>query len=347
MRSENCMFLKEAIYSGLLLLLIIAFFSGCNPEDSSSDVYEESWKFIVYGDTAANDANHRAVLQTIMNYTPDFKFIINVGDVVANGELLSDWYIWQQACDDILGGTGQYIIPPKYMAAPGNHDMVNTPQGLTNWQTFLYGQAQQFGNNGIYFNFDYKNVRFIILDSNYFSSFGMGPQYDMMMEAIQNNPKEWLFVFWHHPIFDFGPKQYRDDIHETWGIPLYQNNCNIIFMGHAHFYVRTKKLELNGEINPPLDPDNGTVQIVTGNGGIGLSDLDPNKDGNAYMIESCQDEYHGYCEITIDGDIAHLRHILAGGAVFDETFYILGDNRRRVSIINPAAHELGKRVYRQ
>jgi hypothetical protein len=328
MRLGKNRFLLKSIYIVLQLLLIIVFLHKCKDANLSRADHEESWKFIVYGDTAANDANHRAVLQAIMNYTPDYKFIINVGDVVANGELLDDWYIWQQACDDILGGTGQYSIPPEYMAAPGNHDMVNTPQGLANWLTFLYGQAQQFGNDGVYFNFDYKNARFVILNSNYFSSSGMGPQYDMMMEVIQNNPKEWLFAFWHHPIFDFGPKQYRDDIHDAWGIPLYQYKCNIIFVGHAHFYVRTKKLELNGEMNPPLDPVNGTVQIVTGNGGIGLSDLDPNKDGNAYMIESCQDEYHGYCEITVDGEIVHLRHILADGTVFDEKLYASRDNNR-------------------
>jgi len=329
MRSENCQFLQKAICFGLPLLLISAFLSACNSYDLNSDDQEESWKFIVYGDTALNDANHRAVLQAIMNYTPDYKFIINVGDVVADGELLSDWQTWQQACVDILGGTGQYTSPPQYMAAPGNHDMVNTPQGFANWLTFLYGQVQQFGNDGIYFYLDYKNARFVILNSNNFASVGQGPQYDMLMEAIQNNPKEWLFVFWHHPIFDFGPKQYRDDIHETWGIPLYQNKCNIIFVGHAHFYVRTKKLELNGEMNPPLDPINGTVQIIAGNGGIGLSIVDPNKDGNGYMLESYQDDYHGYCETMIDGSMARLRHILVDGSVFDEKFYTSGNNPPR------------------
>lgn len=89
---------------------------------------------------------------------------------------------------------------------------------------------------------------------------------------------------------------------------------------HVHYYVRTKKLELNGEMNPPLDLDNGTVQIVTGNGGASLKTVDPNHDGNGYMVESYIGDY-GYCELTVDEDTLHLRHILRNGTVLDEEFY--------------------------
>ncbi len=296
----------------------------------------ESWKFIIYGDTRSLDNNHRAVLQAIVNNTPDYKFMINVGDVVHNGELLSDWQIWQKACDDILGGIGQNSYPPKYMACPGNHDEVKTLYGLANWTTFLYGQAQQFGNNGTHFYFDYENARFIILNSDYNPIVKAGPQYDMLMEAIQNNPKQWLFAIWHNPIFDFGPKDYRDDIHESWGIPLYENKCDIMFMGHAHYYIRSKKLELNGEMNPPLDSFSGTVHIVTGNGGASLYNLDPNHDGNGYMVEAYTDTYYGYCELTVDGNTLLFRHILSDGSIIDEELHLKPDNPPSVSILNPS-----------
>lgn len=279
---------------------------------------QDAWKWIAYGDTRTNDDDHRAVLQAIMDNTPDYKFIINVGDVVANGTEISDWDIWQAACDDVLGGTGQDQVPPKYMSCPGNHDKCDDPVGLTNWNTYLPGQAQQFGNDGKYFVLDYENARIIILDSD--ASPMTGEQYDMMVDAIENNPKTWLFTVWHHPIFQFGSRDYRDDIHDTWGVPLYENGCDIMFMGHDHFYVRTKKLELNGDKNPPLDPDRGTVQVVTGNGGAPLYAVNPNNDGNGYMVEMYVKE-HGYTELTVDGDTLYLRHILKDGTVFDETYY--------------------------
>jgi len=114
------------------------------------------------------------------------------------------------------------------------------------------------------FTFDYENARFLVLDSD--KSPRAGAQLDMMMNAIQNNRKTWLFVITHYPIFDFGTYSYNDDIHDTWGIPLYQYGCDILFVGHDHFYLRTKKLELNGDINPPLDLEKGTVQINSSNG---------------------------------------------------------------------------------
>ena len=39
---------------------------------------------------------------------------------------------------------------------------------------------------------------------------------------LENNPKTWLFMITHKPIFDYGPKSYEDDIHDEWGVPLYE-----------------------------------------------------------------------------------------------------------------------------
>ncbi len=300
-------FLNLHIFTILLSILILP-----------TIVFAQSWKWIAYGDTRSSDKQHRAVLQSIMNNTPDYKFMINVGDVISNGTDDSDWATWQKAVDDILGGAGQDQTPPKYMSAPGNHDDCGDSAGLANWHKHLPGQAQQYGNDGIFFVFDYENARFIILDS--ISSSLTGEQHTKMMDAIENNPQTWLFVFWHKPIFVFGKKNYEGKIHESWGIPLYQNGCDIMFMGHAHHYVRTKKLELNGDKNPPLDANNGTAQIITGNGGVSTNSTNPDADGNGYMVKNYT-KNHGYCEFTVDGNVLHLRHILADGTIFDEEYY--------------------------
>ena len=51
----------------------------------------EPWKFIVYGDTRNNPPRrqHSEVLQSIVAITPDYKFIINVGDIVDHGEIVA------------------------------------------------------------------------------------------------------------------------------------------------------------------------------------------------------------------------------------------------------------------
>ncbi|MEW6517625.1 MAG: metallophosphoesterase [candidate division FCPU426 bacterium] len=281
------------------------------------------WKFIMYGDTRTDDAAHRGVLTAITTTSQDYRFLINVGDVVEDGTRTDLWNVWQQACDDILGGTGQLLVPPKYMSAAGNHDALASPAGLANWTAYLPGQAAQFGNDGRFFFFDYENARFVILN-NYESL--SGPQYALLLQAIQTNPHPWLFAVWHQPIFDFGPKIYEGTIHTTWGVPLYQNGCDIIFAGHAHYYVRTLKLGLDGTLNPPLDASAGTAQIVTGNGGAPLVAVDENHDGNGYMVAYSYDQsqtgYYGYTELEINGASMTLRHIRASdSAVMDTAVY--------------------------
>ena len=279
------------------------------------------WKWIAYGDTRTNDAAHRSVLQSMKNNTPDYKFIINVGDDVEDGTNVLLWNTWQTACDQILGGTGQSSVPPKYMTAAGNHEKLEFG-GLANWRTFMSGQVTQFGNDGKYFTFDYEDARFVVL---YSETENDAAQQQYYLDAIKNNPKKWLFAVWHKPIFDFGPKVYEAGIHQNWGAPFYQNGGDIIFMGHAHQYVRTVKLNLNGEMNPPLDPINGTTQVITGNGGAPLYPVDENSDGNGYMVAYSFDQnnswFYGYTELTVDGDTLYLRHFSANGVVMDEEVY--------------------------
>ena len=277
-----------------------------------------SWKWIAYGDNRSDDFLHRLVLESITKKTPDYKFVINVGDVVNDGVVTSQWDTWQKACNDWLGGTGQDQVPPKYMAAPGNHDNTEMTDGLSNWNTYLPGQVREYGREGKYFVFDYENARFIILDSD--KSPNTGSQYTMLLNAIADNPKTWLFAVWHHPLFDFGPKRYEDFLHDTWGVPLYLAGCDMIFTGHAHFYVRTKKMELNGDMNPPIDINNGTVQIVTGNGGAPEHQIVPDNDGNGYMLESSTMQ-KGYTELTVGTETLRLRHYLHNGTLYDEEFY--------------------------
>ncbi len=80
-----------------------------------------------------------------------------------------------------------------------------------------------------------------------------------------------------------------------------------------------------------MDPVFGTVQIVVGNGGADMHVLNPDEDGNRYMIESYTDEFFGYCEITIEDDALRLRHILTDGSVLDEVDYI---SLRRIRLNN-------------
>jgi len=289
----------------LMLILVAVFAVNANAEP---------WKFVIYGDARPDNDDRRDLLESIVENTPDYRFIINVGDVIEDGTIKSQWDEWQDACDDILGDTGQTNVPPEYMVVPGDQDNTESEDGMKNWRKYLRGQ-QRFGNNGAFFVFDYENARFIVLNSNASIT---GSQLEMLYDAIDSNKKKWLFALWHQPIFSFGEDPYHDVIHDNWGIPLYWGGCDIIFTGHDNYFARSEKLELNGQSFPFLDRDCGTVQIITGNGGVPFYDISA-LSSEYMMAELISDT--GYTELTIDGDILQLHHIDIDGNVVDEEIY--------------------------
>ncbi len=308
-------------YLKIFLSASLVFFIG------TSSIISQDWKCIMYGDTRDDNPEHKQVLQSMVKNTPDFKFIICSGDVVNRGDILSQWNDWYTTFTSVFGTTGQNQSPPLYMSTPGNHDATETSVGLANWNNFLSGQKKQFSDgkltqsNGKYFVVDYENARFIIMDSD--KSSVNGEQKTMLMNAIENNPKQWLIAVWHDPIFDFGEKKYEDEFHDAWGVPLYQYGADFLFMGDAHYYVRSKKLNLNGDKNPPLDSENGTTQIVVGNGGASMDVPVPNFDNNEYMLESYSttNSQFGYSELHFRGDSLFYKHIFRDGTVYDQAIY--------------------------
>jgi hypothetical protein len=314
------------------------------------------WKWVCYGDTRTNDASHRAVLAAIAAHTPDYQFIIHVGDMEVDGSVSAgpnSWASWKQAVDDNLGTTaldptgGQLNSPPQFMGAPGNHENIGTPAGQTNWSNFLPGQTQRYGNGGRFYWFDYNNARFVVMDTETTVDDINGAQRTMLLNAIQHNPQDWLFVIWHIPIFAFGAHTYNEaGVYTPWGAPLYQNGCDIILNGHAHYYCRTVKLGLNGQQVVPKDPLTGTVQVVTGNGGAPLAALDEALDANygnilAYSYDQSQAAYFGYTELTIDGKTCTLKHYAATGPlqgiVTDTATYTANPKPGWVSVSTPTA----------
>jgi hypothetical protein len=117
--------------NSFLGILIFFYLSSLN--------FAQDWKFIIYGDTRNDTYPHKEVLQSIVANSSDYKFIINVGDVVDNGIYETQWEAWNNKVTSVLGGLGQDQIPPRYMSTPGNHDKTETAAGLLNWNNYLPG----------------------------------------------------------------------------------------------------------------------------------------------------------------------------------------------------------------
>ena len=284
-----------------------------------------AWKFVVYGDTRSNVNDHKAVLQSIVANTPDYEFIMNVGDLVERGVRDYEWNdMWKSPVTEVLGTDGQ-TGSKRYYSCPGNHDDVELTGGLANWKNFLYGQCSDYPGptgNGTYFYFDHNNIRFIVLDEER----DYNQQEAMIIEAAMTNPNPWLFAVFHAQIFTYPDKLYDENLNIKFGKPLYEHGCDIIFMGDAHYYVKSKKLALDGTQTPDIDLENGTVHLVTGNSGANRDPIDnPNGDGFEWTIEGnymTSQSQIGYTEIEIVSDqLLHMKHILHNGSVLDSKSY--------------------------
>lgn len=295
-----------------MLLLVGSVFLSCV-------VHAQAWSFIVTGDSQSQDTWHRAILQAIKTTTPNYRFILNAGDLVQDGRIELQWKTWQTAYQEVLGDLGQEQVPPRVMAAPGNHDAVTDPGGLSNWKAFLPGQ-QRYGQDGRYFTFDCENARFVVLDNNQPMD---AEQYALLRHALTVAPKTWTFVVQHQPIFSTALNYYRKDMDKKWGTLLFQQGADILFTGHDHIYTRSNKLRLSGDRHPQVDLEHGVVQIVTGNGGALLTSLSllPEDEYMQAYPPAKTKSFHGYTEVTIKGNSATLRHIRTDNVVMDTATY--------------------------
>lgn len=318
-------------FKSCMLFLLLVFLLGKN-------IFAQDWKCIIYGDTRNDRTEHRQVLESITQNTPDYKFIINVGDVVDHGDREYEWNDWQNTVTSVLGTTGQDMVPPLYMATPGNHDATETTKGLNNWMKYLSGQNLLYctddinESSGKYFTFDHENVRFIILDSD--KSDTEGEQYQMLLNSLAENPQQWIIAIWHDPIFSFGEKSYEEEFNRLWGTELYKYGADFIFCGDAHYYVRSKKLALNGDKHPPIDEESGITHIVTGNGGAPIDVPDITHDGNEYLVagHATNSSHYGYTELHFKNDSLYLTHYLRDGNILDEAVYSPNKKNNTVSV---------------
>lgn len=219
---------------------------------------------------------YKQTLQNIVNAKP--AFLVDLGDIFMVDKLseksetnIRNRYVLLKSYYDLLGS-----IPLFF--AMGNHD------GETGWDTLYtknnrgeYFPDQTYDKN--YYSFEREHALFIVLDPYMYTSPKPGKdgwgwtlgktQYDWLKFILENSKADNKFVFIHHLVGGDGQgrggvefaKLYEwggynqdgsygfDARRPGWGKPIHQlladNNVDIIFKGHDHFYA---KQELDGII---------------------------------------------------------------------------------------------------
>ena len=195
-----------------------------------------------------------------------------------------------------------------------------------------------------YYSFDFGQVHFICLDSHDLDRRPSGEMAQWLKADLEKTKAKFLVAFFHHPPYTKGShdsdkegqliemREYIMPILESGGVDL-------IFNGHSHIYERS--MLINGAYHTPsipdgvilddgdghperdgpykksegLQPNNGTIAIVTGHGGTSNR-----RKGTHPLMRSISLD-HGSCLITIQGETITGEMLNSKGKIID-TFAI-------------------------
>ncbi|MCB0595166.1 MAG: metallophosphoesterase, partial [Phaeodactylibacter sp.] len=154
-----------------------------------------------------------------------------------------------------------------------------------------------------YYSFDYANVHFIILDSEYGPGRDPGsPMLVWLENDLQANTQDWTIVYWHHPPYSKGShdsdsesslREMRENV-----LPILEaNGVDLVMSGHSHSYERSFLLEghygSSGTLQPSMIIDNGNGQ-ANGDGPYQKIAAGPTPpDGAVYVVAGCSGKTSG------------------------------------------------------
>ena len=153
--------------------------------------------------------------------------------------------------------------------------------------------------NESYYSFDYGKVHFIALNSHDLDRSPSGAMAQWLKADLEETRADWVVCFFHHPPYTKGShdsdrERQLIEMREQIMPILESGGCDLTLTGHSHIYERSMLVDGayatptvaegvildDGDGDPTgdgayqktagLNPNNGSVNIVTGHGGTGV-----------------------------------------------------------------------------
>ncbi len=231
-----------AVMATALIVLLLFVFVDSNQIQLLQA--EDSFRFVVMSDsqgpnavTQINEKRLRQLLERVDELPTQPSFLLFGGDMVyGKDNVVSALNEWKDIVDD-------YFPLKKVYPAIGNHEDEKSFN-----RAFAYLPKNQLpGYEHTVYYFDYKNCRFIVLNSrcrddnyNYIIT---DEQLDWLEKALANSNKDHNFVMFHLPAYPVG-KYYRQSLdtnpkqrNALWDI-IDNYHVTAVFVGHEHNYNR-------------------------------------------------------------------------------------------------------------
>lgn len=273
------MYLHSALLSGLTPGTKYAYRVGTdgNYSDLNSFTTESSnavsFKFLVFGDSQSGDTN-------TPNYTPwhdtiqnafaankDAKFIVNMGDLVENGQYYVHWNNWFDAAKGVID-----TIPE--MSVQGNHETYITTSSNSIKPVFWMSQFKNPQNGpdnlkGQVYSYDYGNVHFVVLDSQQdeektVAGDILSSQKSWLEKDLASTTKQWKIVMFHKTPY-YNKATRTNELIKSVFTPVFDKyHVDLVFNGHDHGVSRTYPINNGVYVQKPSQ---GTIYYVTGRSG--------------------------------------------------------------------------------
>ena len=281
----------------------------------------KSFKFLVFGDSQSgisNDPDYRPWQKTVQKAFAahrDAKFVINVGDLVENGQSYAHWNNWFEAAKGVID-----TIPE--MAVQGNHEtyLPNFYESVKPTFCTVQFPLPQNGPEGLknqVYSFDYGPVHFVVLDSQEEEE---APSMGISWKT-KNNGWRTIFPKLKRPGKLFysikpliisrrpGPMKCSRPLLS----PIFDRyHVDVVFNGHDHGVARTFIMNHDEFVTRPSQ---GTVYYVTGrSGNKAYPDLSA-KVWNAFFFDP-QDQPN-YLVVHVNAQKLTIKAVKQDGSVID------------------------------
>jgi hypothetical protein len=234
-----------------------------------------------------NGGAEAQVLRALRRMLP-VDLVINTGDLVFQGHRARLWRDFERKFGTPEGPPGRLRAQAPFLAAPGNHERLHTPEGRANWSAVLGAPPRP---ERFWFSIDAGGglARFVFLDSNVLANVH-GVYSEEEAEALSREQLEWLdraldtdarhrFVVLHHPLMLVGnhyadwlapaPAARRDRVLEICA----RRGVTAVLAGHEHLYHRVRAEGPEGA---------GFWLITTGGGGSPLHRIEREINASEY-----------------------------------------------------------------
>ena len=282
------------------------------------------FKALIFPDSQCSDhyETWRKLAQNAARRHPDTAFYINMGDLVDNGEDHRQWQQWFAAVDGIAE---QWPLAPLL----GNHETYTL-----DWQSrqprawLAYFSVPANGSAafpGCYYSFDYGEVHFAALDTQWEESDPLQPgllaeEISWLQRDMKNSRKKWKIILMHKDIlnYDYWGGREPEDIIDPVGralMPVFDElGIDLVLSAHLHTYRRRCHIK-----NFQPDPA-GPLYICTGvAGNVRYYDI-PASHFDEKLAP--QPETDNYLVLETAKNRLHLQAFLPNGALMDEIFLV-------------------------